>query len=90
VGMRARPSMSASVAGPTRRRYSRSAGVHAPPYSGPSMRRVAVHTADSQRNYQHRRAVSGGEPFSAFGARATAAPVKRLHRQSLLSAPLGS
>jgi len=47
--------------------------------------------ADSQRNYQHSQAVSGGEPFSAFGAKEQPLPpVKEASWQSLLSAPLGS
>jgi phospholipid/cholesterol/gamma-HCH transport system substrate-binding protein len=63
----------------------------APPFSGPNMpQRTPLDPEDNQRNYQHDQAVSGGEPFSAFGAKSTAAPVKEESWQSLLSAPLGS
>jgi phospholipid/cholesterol/gamma-HCH transport system substrate-binding protein len=62
-----------------------------PPFSGPSMpQRTGLDPADDQRNYQHSQPMSGGEPFSAFGAKSTAAPVKEESWQSLLSAPLGS
>jgi len=62
-----------------------------PAFRGPQMpQRTKLDPPDNQRNYQHDTGVSGGEPFGAFGAKSTAAPVKEESWQSLLSAPLGS
>jgi phospholipid/cholesterol/gamma-HCH transport system substrate-binding protein len=66
-------------------------GYNPPAFHGPQMPQTTpFDPADNQRNYQHSQPMSGGEPFSAFGAKSTAAPVKEASWQSLLSAPLGS